>query len=309
MNKSITIINGWEAIRKEMYFDSAYYESHVDRRSDEYRGISNKWFTNKDLENISYRTINYWDEKGYLTGEKNVSGWRKFDFVQLLWIQVLESFRKLGVSLDVVVPAIFTAFGYIPDNGEKEKQELLEGLKGEQQKKVKELIGNYINFQSTFRFYVLCALSAKVSISIRYYPDGRCKVIKGITSTSTPEEIQQYLKESTLTHVSISINELIKEFIISKDIETIDSVSIVSENELELIRHLRNKDVSEVNVFLDKGEPVRLDIKDAIIDNEELNKRVYEYLGSPYQKIEFKTSGGKTATFERTTTIKLKRRK
>jgi len=109
--RSLEILHNWETRCKEMYLEHHEFGSQINTWSKDYREVNNKWFTNKDLENISYRTIGYWDSKGYLTGEKNAGGkWRKFDFFQFLWIQVLDTLRKMGVSHDVVIPAIFQIF-------------------------------------------------------------------------------------------------------------------------------------------------------------------------------------------------------
>lgn len=310
MNKKAqTILSNWSSIGKQMYFDHAERGTEVELWSRQPQGIQSKWFTNKDLGDITYRTINYWDEKGYLTGEKNAGGkWRKFDFIQLMWIQVLDMLRKMGVSIEVVVPAIFQAFGYIQEETKAEKDALLVGLDSEQQKAISNLFGNYMNFQSTFRFYVLYALFLKRQVSIRYYSDGSCVVVKGFTKESDSKAFKEILHNYSSSYISISLNELIQQFVAEKEIEQIENVSFLSDNELELIKHLRKREVSEIRVFLEEGSPVRLDVKDTIED-EEINKRVYEYLFSPYQKIEFKTKGGKTAYFERTTTYKLKKTK
>ena len=53
------IIKNWKITRKELYYKVAELQMKVNTKSEEYRGINTKWFTNKDLSNISYRTINY----------------------------------------------------------------------------------------------------------------------------------------------------------------------------------------------------------------------------------------------------------
>ncbi len=308
-SKSLSIIENWNRLGKEIYYDQYNRGTEVEMWAKYPQAIYTKWFTNKDLRDITYRTINYWDEKGYLTGEKNSAGkWRKFDFIQLVWIQVLDSLRKMGVSIDVIVPAIFQALGYIQESSEEEKMKLLDGLSEEQQNTISNMYGNYMNFQTTFRFYVLYAIFLKKEVSIRYYSDGSCAIVKGITKDSDSKAIKDFIQKNSGSHIAISLNEIIKQFIAEKDIEQIENVSVLSENELELLQHLRKKDVTEVRVFLEEGEPIRLDVKDTMED-ESMNKRVYEYLFSPYQKIEFKTKGGKTAYFERITTYKLNKTK
>ena len=46
---------------------------------------------------ITYRTVNYWGEKGYLLLERDNSGtdWRKLSFTDYIWMRMLDELRKM----------------------------------------------------------------------------------------------------------------------------------------------------------------------------------------------------------------------
>lgn len=51
----------------------------------------------------SYRTINSWSEAGLLLGEnERDNGWRKFSFLDLLWLEVIKELRAVGFGLEKI---------------------------------------------------------------------------------------------------------------------------------------------------------------------------------------------------------------
>ncbi len=290
-------IENWQITSKELYIKMAELGMKVNTNSEEYKGINTKWFTNKDLSNISYRTINYWDEKGYLNGEKKAgTKWRKFDFYQLIWIHMLDKLRQMGVSIDIVVPHIFNAYGFIPQLNDEQKLSIRNSLKAPLKGDFDKMYGNALNFQTIFRFWVNYATFLKKEVAIRFYSDGSIQ-------TLTEDDILIKQKKS-LSFISISVNELINQFLEQKSVEIIGNVEILSSNELEVIKHLRNKEIVELSVTKQNGELIKLESK-SVIQDMELNKRLYEYIMTPYEKIEFITNAGKTSTFIRTINKKL----
>lgn len=294
------VVKNWATTKKDIYTYSAKY-----MLPDSIKGqdiAPNHWFTNKDLENITYRTINYWDEKGYLTGVQNEGNkWRKFDFIQLIWIHLLDKCRQLGISLESVIPVIFQSYGYIPKSEEIKDAAVLNTLSTEEKTLYKEMIGAHSNFQNIFRFWATRAIFLKLPISIRYYSDGTCCTMLGnekVMGNTSDHAVDM------LSYISISLNELIKEFIEHQPINILASTEIVSKDELEIIKHLRNGDLSEATIHLKDGEPRMLHLTTPVRDVE-LEKRMYEYLTSPYEKLEIKTNG--TAAYGTITkTIKLR---
>ena len=56
------------------------------------------------IENLTYKKINDWEEKGLISGSRNnkEAGWRKFSINDIIKLYVITDLRSLGVSLDKI---------------------------------------------------------------------------------------------------------------------------------------------------------------------------------------------------------------
>ena len=67
-----------------------------------YEQILNRNFSAKDIR-VPYRNINHWDEKGLLLNTKRGDGqWRKFNFMDCMWVRIISELRKFGVSFALI---------------------------------------------------------------------------------------------------------------------------------------------------------------------------------------------------------------
>src|SRR5580658_1797009 len=87
-----------------------------------FKKLTEKQFNLKVFDkSISYRTVNYWDEKGYLLFErdKDETEWRKLSFVDYIWLRMLDELRKMGIAVEPVVGVLFREFGIREDEIEE----------------------------------------------------------------------------------------------------------------------------------------------------------------------------------------------
>jgi DNA-binding transcriptional MerR regulator len=72
--------------------------------SDLHKVIREKRYTVKDSD-ISYRVINHWDDKGLLPDGVQVDEekWRKFSFIEIVWLEIIKELRSFGLSLECIV--------------------------------------------------------------------------------------------------------------------------------------------------------------------------------------------------------------
>ena len=56
------------------------------------------------IENLTYKKINDWEEKGLISGSRNnkEAGWRKFSINDIIKLYLITDLRSLGVSLDKI---------------------------------------------------------------------------------------------------------------------------------------------------------------------------------------------------------------
>lgn len=58
-------------------------------------------FTVRDT-GYDYRQINHWDEEGILEASRDARNWRKFDFLQLVWMKIEGEFREMGLPIGMI---------------------------------------------------------------------------------------------------------------------------------------------------------------------------------------------------------------
>jgi hypothetical protein len=52
---------------------------------------------------LSYRTLSHWDSLGLINCERDEKkGWRRFNLIERLWVEIIFTLRKLGLSLDQI---------------------------------------------------------------------------------------------------------------------------------------------------------------------------------------------------------------
>ncbi len=272
-------------------------------------------FTVKIFEKeISYRTINYWDEKGFLLTEREKADtdWRKLSFIDYIWIRLLDEVRKMGMSVELFVKNLFRELGI--------KTEVLEELSNKQYDNLKsldieKLVVKIDKDLVTIRIALMLAtiISYKSPLSIRLYSTGEIiekygnpKYIGFRIESNEDSESEKILKEFGKNYISISISSLIADFIETKDLNNIETLSLLNQEEIELLKHVRNKDLKEISIVLQDGAPIKLELSE-ISYNADINKRIYEdMIGQDYIECTYTTNGKKQVTFKRTIKVKLK---
>lgn len=271
-------------------------------------------FNVKIFENqITYRTINYWDEKGYLLFERggNDKEWRKLSFSDYIWIRMLDELRQMGIAVEGIVKVLFRELGI-------REQEVME-MPNEEHEKLnalpfEQLLPRIDKSLVSTRFCILLVniVSFKTQLAIRIFKDGEYSERysnpqwHGIVIEEMETQAAEKRKLDALrTFISISLSDLIADFIETKDLNNISDLSLLSTEETELLKHVRNKDLKEITVTLAGGKPISLDLTE-VDYNADIRKRIYEDLmGSNYVECTYVTNTKKQVTFTRTTKIKL----
>lgn len=82
-------------IRLEAFLESEFYKKFI-------KAIRSKRSTISQ-QDVSYRVISYWDTQGLIECERDSEkGWRKFNLVETLWLQVIQELRKFGLTTNTI---------------------------------------------------------------------------------------------------------------------------------------------------------------------------------------------------------------
>lgn len=273
-----------------------------------------KRFTVKDLteldSKINYRTINHWDEKGYLLSQTDEEGWRKFCFAEYVWILLLDELREFDIAVKNIIPSLFIDFGIAPDILDEMTDSERQRLQKMDFKKLLNEIDRDFALENFCRMLTII-IFYKTPLTLRFFKDGSSFPIygnpayHGIRIMPFLNEYNQFLIESNFkSSVSISIDSLIKDFIDNKDLYNISQSMVLTREEVEIIRQIQNEELQEVTIFYKDRKPHKIELTDKVKIADGA-KRVKELFFSPYERCEFINNGGKSHYIKRTTVKKL----
>lgn len=254
------------AINFEEFFDS----KSLDKLAELYGIITKESLSVKDT-GINYRVINHWDEKGLIRFARNSSeGYRKFSFVDFIWIKVVNELREFGVKLPDIQKITSDLYEPLPmkDFIENFAQNLniLQEYEGKE-----DLIdfiksGEYKNADySLFEFNYLQVLIAEAiatrkPVSILLFKNGEWFPFIHERENAYPEEL--LYKKEYASHISVSLTDIIFRHIVEDELTTyLDGIHIFTDNELTVIKHLKDEDYNKIVVVLKDKAAGLIEIK------------------------------------------------
>ncbi|MDQ0110511.1 hypothetical protein J2T02_005663 [Chitinophaga terrae (ex Kim and Jung 2007)] len=278
--------------------------------------LTEKKFTVKDFkdidEAITYRTINYWSEKGYLLSlrQETDRDWRKINFAEYVWILLLNELRIMGVSFDKIIGQLFLEMG-IPEKEQHEmSQQEADRLKALSFDKLLPEINKELVLEN-FTWLIVTIISYKTPITLRFLNNGDYLEVYGNPAyhgIAIQELLEKYkeqvIKSNFESSISVSIDGLIKDYIQKKDLDNITELNLLSPEEIEIISYARRNELAELKIVYNEGSPDRVELTE-IIQSTPKGKRIEEYMLSNYTDLHFKSNGGKSLVLHRNTKIKL----
>jgi DNA-binding transcriptional MerR regulator len=267
---------------------------------------------------VSHRWITFWDERGLLPSVTKKGKWRKFSFVEYVWLKMIIELRKYNISLDIIrrlknsLFEPFSALEYIksPDLLEKMLLSIAPDFRKEEVKQIladKEKIYQEIQ-QITFSplyLLVLDAILLKSHIAILVNHEGVFIPFKEFYFEDLLMVLgfKEFIRKS---YVSISITEIVSDFIKETDSETLaGKLAILTEKEAEIIQLLRERKYKSLKVrFDDNREISMVDVTKAETPDTE-TRLIDMIMKDGYHEIVLKTEKGKLVTCENTRKIKL----
>lgn len=277
--------------------------------------ISTKRFLVGDL-GVTYRWLTHWDQKDLLITKEESSKWRRYDFVDFIWIKMIQKLRSFNVSLaqvKLIKDQLIQEFSYAeamdvdevrntvkalnPKVDEKELENILnEALKSEEAKNMK------VNF---LKLFILDAIILKNHFALLLNEDMEIVIYKEAAREEylQDEDYKQFLLSS---HIVISISELLVDFINLNDLEVCQiELEVITEQEKEVLKLVReSKELKSFKVKLKNGVMDTLELIQ--LKRVDLSNKLTEIMMSEgYEKIEITTQKGHIVHCENTRKIKL----
>ena len=281
--------------------------------------ITERRFTNKNLK-ISYRELNHWSSQGLLFENNEVGRWRKFNIVEMVWIEIVKELRLYNMPLPLIrgykevlsqknmnatinampidqllaqverqVPAdIFRKFLESPEYAKLLQKEFM-------------LPDNLGTPESGFEITVLETYFLKFQYRALFSSAGAVM----FTSELYGQEMQSdefFKKNLSRSHISISINTLIGNIFQDYSAESLNvEWMLITPDEQKILDLLQSdKQIKSIQIRLNGDSKI-----DLLEYTEELKVTPQDYLkkvmvAGGYQDIKIKTQNGNVVLCERT---------
>lgn len=279
-------------------------------------GIATKK-TMASQENANFHHyLNYWRRNGLLPFIEK-GQWGKLSFVQLIWIQILESMREFGLSLDIMknVCDYFFLDAYndnVPKKNLSYTKKLLEekqtaGMITLEEKNHLEFIKRNMSNEQWFTTlkYDINYLTNLIVACIKenwlggivIFTDGTVgEFINGSYTTHKKEVVNP-----EKPHVYLPLKYYLSTFFDDSELAAMVNPVLLTEDEKLIVREIRKGNIREVRVEVEKGKIKRFDsTKEGTISKEEA-KEIMQRLGMKnYERIVLETRDEKTISIKRT---------
>jgi hypothetical protein len=237
--------------------------------------------------------------------------WAKFSFVEYLWLQTLESMRKLGCSVKLMKAVHQELFKKAQEEnlGEKNLKENIGYYKNLSKKRPltkdeedvlfacentlkDDLLMKGIRSDITY-FYrlVLCCFSTNNEVGLLIFED------QSFLPFYSWEQVDVHRSKP---HILIPVSSFIKDFIADEEKDKfLVPVGLLTDDERRIISLIRGKNIEKLTIqFNDSREPVKYESEYTGIIKGDKAKEIMQILGlKNYSSIALKTRDGNTLSF------------
>jgi DNA-binding transcriptional MerR regulator len=276
-------------------------------------------FTISDLD-VTARDATYWDKKDILPKLQTKSTTRrKYTLKQAVWIKLIQQLRSFDVSLnqiklikDCILKEEISASSFLKN---KQVALIVEQLaeKAGHLNEYRELLKNPEFLQSlesekldVFETVVLYVIVFKRDISYIVFQEGQCVPYCFEKHQHFVDNIEHFDYFMKSPHITLSISHAISQLIQDwAEKAWFDDVSIISREEKEILKLLRDDKTKELQVFKRNNKPDRV-IHVSSNKIETIEEFANHIIGNGYQKITVNTRQGKIVNFKNEVSLKLK---
>ncbi len=273
---------------------------------------------------IDRNTFINWEKGGVIPYQREESGWRRFSFLESVWIKTVEELRSLGVAVDTIRgvkellwPKDASSFGdYIikgvessPVISEEKKKEVLAQIQQEGVEGLARIGGEEVQF-CTLMLFVITAVVKKVRYCLLINKAGDVSLFplvpytEGMNPAIIAAQQALFSSSGTLIHLWPIIEGLALGAHTRLPEEAL--LQFISSTEQKILELVKEKKYTEVIITKGSdGTPTHIKVKSRELSGDVI-KKLHSYLKKgDYQSIGFKTRDGQLIHYEETTNIKL----
>jgi DNA-binding transcriptional MerR regulator len=271
---------------------------------------------------VNSRMLNYWVEEAELLKKWKEKGWRKFSFLEIVWLKIISDLRELGVSFEILKKLKDHLFK-VPTRNEmieafeakrKDIRVLLSKgtLSGDvkyiheiaaQLKDVARQMGD-IELQPVLANMIAIIVIHRISASLIINKEGQCMVL-----LDTFREVAVMTEDAVSLlegpHISIPLTNIIESFMLKDEIDKKLQKDFFSEDEWKILDILRYEKPASLTVKFDSKRKINL-VEITRSKKVDLAHRLSNIiLKEGYETIVLKTQKGKIVSCSQTEKLKL----
>ena len=247
--------------------------------------------------------------------------WARLSFIDYLWLQTLETMRKFGCSKQLMKAVCNTLFieAYkidlrkitLNDNVSHltklskirsltfDEDAYLNACKAELNDTLKMTVTD-LGINYFYQLVLKCFINNR-EVGLVIFEDGRFNTYElsgSLQSESNPIDL-------SVPHLLIPITSFIKKFVADEEKEQfLTSSGILDDQEYEVIKQIRNKNVNRLTVTCNKNKIDKIEVDETGTISGVEAKRIMQYLGlKNYTGIKYDTRDGRTLSFTKTSKI------
>ena len=267
-----------------------------------------------DVKNtgVTYKTVNHWDSQNLLVSRRTEeSKWRKFSFVDFVWLKIVEQFRGIGISIPLLQKVKKEIFHEITTNKIynlfKDNSGLINQLPdGRQKDQLKVYLdsGKSLNLTASatvLQFLICETIFDKVPVSLVVFTNGNWYPWYADRPSLYSAEERHSLTYST--HVTVSITEIIKDFLSSdQSAFLLPKLHILSATETKLLEIIHSGEYESITIHFKDCSAKSVEMVKA----QHVKRRIVDILSEgDYQEIIIKSHQGMVSTIKNTVKLKL----
>lgn len=273
---------------------------------------------------IDRNTYLNWERLQIVPYERKDTGWRKFSFIESLWLKCILEFRSLGVSLEQIRKVKEYMW---PNNMVEELKEIFyNGVRNAEDFPEKEkIIALYedpnipISMWAEiladlsldwFGLLVYSTIISTATLGITINKSGEINLLNFSILGKGFETQQQFLHNAIQqdSFVFINLSNIILQLSTNEKMK-LDSnalIHIISSDELEILKEIRSGKFTEIIIKVADGQPTHIRMKENEVTSD-IIKKVSPFLRKgQYSEINLKTRDGQLISFSETKTKKLR---
>ena len=248
---------------------------------------------------VTYKTVNHWDSQNLLVSRRTKeSKWRKFSFVDFVWLKIVEQLRGIGISIPLLQKVKQEIFHEITTDEIykifKEDTRLINQLpEGGQKDQLKAYLGSGKSLNSTasatvLQFLICETIFDKVPISLVVFNDGNW--YPWYVDRPSLYSAEEQHSMTYYTHVTVSITEVIKDFLSSdQSAFLLPKLHILSATETKLLEIIHSGEYESVTIHFKDQSAKSVEM----IKAQHVKRRIVDILSEgDYQEIIIKSHQG-----------------